>query len=101
MENKKTETLKIMGYSTGDSSVGIYPGNFNLDLGIEPENVNDEDKKWIIKTIIKSIWELHDNGNLKFNFSDELKKSNWDYTRGFTNEDNDYINKEELAKSLK
>ena len=75
----KKETLKIEGYSVGDSSVGIGQAGFNIDLGLYPEDVNASDREWIIITMIRDLWELHDNGDLKFNFSDE--SNDFDYSR--------------------
>ena len=75
------ETLKIEGYSVGDSSVGIGQAEFSIDLGLYPEDVNASDREWIILTMIRDLWELHDNGDLKFNFSDEMKSLDFDYSR--------------------
>jgi hypothetical protein len=75
------ETIKINGYSVGDDSVGIGACDFFIDLGLYPEDVSGEDRKFIVENILRGIKELHDNGALKFNFSDEINKDDWDYTR--------------------
>ena len=80
------ESIKIHGYSVGDNSVGIPISEFSLDLGIV--EITNEDKEFIIKGIIRDLHELHDNGDLRFNFSDEIKEKGdeimWDYSRRFT-----------------
>lgn len=83
----KSSLLKIEGYSIGDRSVGIYERGFSLELGLYPEDVSEEDREFIINNIIRTIWELHDNGDLKYNFSDEIKERDWDYTRKFSIKD--------------
>ena len=40
MERMTNETLKIFGYSEGDSSVGIGSREFEIDTRIEPEDVS-------------------------------------------------------------
>jgi hypothetical protein len=75
------DTLKIQGYSVGDSSVGMGACEFSIDLGLYPEDVDKEEREWIIETILRDLWELHDNGDLKFNFSDEMKSLDFDYSR--------------------
>jgi len=88
------ETLKIGGYSVGDSSVGIGLIEFSVNTGLE--EVTENEKKFMIKTIIKSIWELHDNGNLIYQFSDEINE-----VKKFTYKDAEYINKETLIETIK
>ncbi len=73
------ETIKIIGYSIGDSSVGIQAIHFEVDLGII--ELSKDDKEFLINGMIRDLWELHDNGNLRYNFSDEMKEDDWDYTR--------------------
>jgi hypothetical protein len=47
------------------------------------------------------MWELHDNGDLKFAFSDEIKEGDWDYNRQFTYELNKIImNEKTIPDSL-
>jgi predicted RNA-binding Zn-ribbon protein involved in translation (DUF1610 family) len=75
------ETIKIDGYSIGDMSVGIPECHFMIDTGVS--HIFSEDRIFIINNIIKTIWELHDNGDIRFNFSDEISKEDWDYTRTF------------------
>jgi len=70
MTNKAT--IKLSGYSEGDSSVGIGSCEFSFDTGLD--ELSDDDKKFIIETIIPTIWELHDNGTLHYSFSDEFKE---------------------------
>ena len=87
------ETLKIFGYSEGDPSVGIGSREFEIDTGIEPEDVSKEDREYIIETMIRDMWELHDNGILHYNFSDEIDND------GFMNyKDSDKILKERGKK---
>lgn len=73
------KTIKIIGYSGEDRSVGIISIPFEVDTGIP--QLNSDEKEYIIKGIIRDIWELHDNGDLHYNFSDEIKEDDWDYTR--------------------
>lgn len=63
------ETIKLYGMSVGDPDVGIFPIEFSFDTGLI--ELTDEDRYYLINTIIRDIWELHDNGKVKFNFSDE------------------------------
>lgn len=93
------KTIKIEGYSEGDRSVGIGSCNFSIDTGLT--KLEDNDRVWIIKTIIRDIWELHDNGDLHFNFSDEIKKDDWDYTRRFGYEESMLILKEGIINGVK
>ncbi|MBU0958269.1 MAG: hypothetical protein KKF56_05680 [Nanoarchaeota archaeon] len=81
MKEQINNTLKIEGYSEGDSSVGIGNIEFTIDTGLYPEDVTEDDREFIINNIIKNIWELHDNGDIRFDFSDELNE--FGYTRGF------------------
>jgi len=85
----RIETLKIEGYSVGDRSVGIGTIEFSLDTGLYPEDVNEETREWLVKTIVRDIWELHDNGDLKFGFSDE--DNDFDFPRRMTWEDSKKI----------
>jgi hypothetical protein len=78
-------TIKVIGQSVGDRSVGIAPADFEIDTGCS--ELNESDKEFIINNVIRAIWELHDNGDLKFNFSDEEDEMTYDYTRRFTDED--------------
>jgi len=75
-------TIKIIGYSVGDNSVGIGTIEFSIDTGLT--ELSNDDKEHIIKGIIRDIWELHDNGDLKYSFSDETKEDDWDFTRRMT-----------------
>ena len=70
-----TKTLKIFGHSVGDDSVGIGSIDFEIDLGLYPEDVDSEVREWVERTIIRDIWELHDNGDLRWEFSDEWEKN--------------------------
>ena len=83
------ETIKISGYSIGDGSVGIGSIDFEINTGLM--ELSKEDKEYIIKNIIRDIWELHDNGDLRFDFSDEMGESDWDFKRRFTYEDSKNI----------
>ena len=74
---KDKETIKLSGYSEGDSSVGIWSCEFSFDTGLD--ELSNDDKKFIIDTIIPTIWELHDNGDLHFGFSDEKKEYRFGY----------------------
>ena len=67
----KTGYLKVVGYSIGDPSVGMFSREFSVDLGLQSDDVDLEDREMIEENIIRCIWELHDNGVLKWNFSDE------------------------------
>ena len=77
------DTIKIIGRSVGDRSVGIPPIEFEIDTGLLELTPND--REFIIKNIIRDMWELHDNGPLKYEFSDEWDKlsddDKWDYRR--------------------
>jgi len=87
------ESIKIYGISVGDSSVGIFPIDFEIDTGLN--ELSKEDKEFLIKNIVRDIWELHDNGDLKFNFSDEEKEVDWnDYLHIMTDEKSKEILKE-------
>jgi len=89
----KNDTIKIVGYSVGDMSVGISSCEFQIDTGLT--SLSEEDKEYIIKGMIRDMWELHDNGDLKFNFTDEISDDDWDYVRRFTDDDSIKILKEE------
>lgn len=69
--------IYISGYSEGDSSVGIGSCEFSFDTGLT--ELSKDDKKFIIDTIIPTIWELHDNGTLHYGFSDEKKEYRFGY----------------------
>lgn len=84
IENKYN-TIKIVGESVGDSSVGIGSAHFEIDTGIY--ELSKEDKEFIVKNMVRAIWELHDNGDLKFDFTDEMEEDDYDYRRRFSNED--------------
>ena len=66
--------------------------DFLIDTGLL--KLSQDDKDYIIKTLIRDIWELHDNGNLHFDFSDEMIEENFDYMRLFTYKDSEKILKE-------
>ncbi len=66
-------TIKIHGYSEGDESVGIASIEFTLDTGMEELDKNE--RNFIKEYIIPNIEELHDNGKLKYHFSDD--DSDW------------------------
>lgn len=87
------ETIKIEGYSEGDKNVGIPYVEFEIDTGLE--EIDKEKKEYIVKTLIRDIWELHDNGDLLFSFSDEEIDDDWGYNRRFTWEDSKRILEEE------
>jgi len=93
-----TKTIKINGYSVGDSSVGIGMAEFSIDTGME--ELSESDKEFIIKTIIRDIWELHDNGDLSFGFSDEEKEDGGDYNRRMTWEMSEQILKQRLREAV-
>lgn len=82
--NKESKTLKITGYSEGDRSVGIGECYFEIDLGLFPKDVDNDSREFIIEGIIRDLWELHDNGDLFFSFSDEKPDPEWGYKRKFT-----------------
>jgi len=62
-------TIKIVGYSVGDKEFGIGSVEFSIDTGME--DLSEEDKEFLIKGMVRDMWELHDNGPIRFNFSDE------------------------------
>lgn len=93
------KTIKIEGYSEGDMSVGIGDCEFSIDTGLT--KLDDNDRKFIIKEIISNIWELHDNGDLHFDFSDEAKEDDWDYKRRFGYDENILLLKEGIVGGLK
>jgi hypothetical protein len=80
----KDETIKINGYSEGDSSVGIGQGEFSIDTGLT--EIDEDLRNWIIRNLIRDMYEIQDNGNLHFNFSDEETDNDFGYTRRFTYE---------------
>lgn len=94
----KEETIKVNGYSVGDRSVGIPMCPFEIDTGLT--ELSKEDREYIIKNILIEIYELHDNGTLYFDFSDELKQDNWDYTRCISYESAKQIRKEQKAELI-
>ena len=63
------DTITISGHSVGDMSVGIPSAPFFVDTGVS--ELTKEDREFIEKTIIKGIWELHDNGDVLYEYSDE------------------------------
>ena len=75
------EEIIVYGYSIGDDSVGIPSIQFEFNTGLY--ELDDNQREFIINHIIINIYELHDNGKVVFNFSDEIPKdgSFWDYTR--------------------
>jgi len=86
------DTIKILGRSVGDSNVGIPSCGFEIDLGVT--ELTEDDRLFLIKGMIRDMWELHDNGDLKFNFSDEMKEYYCDFTRTM-----DWKVSEEILKS--
>jgi hypothetical protein len=88
-KQKKTETIKIEGYSVGDMSVGIGSIPFQIDTGLF--ELEDYEKENIIKTLIRDVWEMHDNGTLRYEFSDEHKDDEFDFGRRFTFRDSQTI----------
>ena len=86
------ESIQITGYSEGDRSVGISSIYFSIDTGLT--ELSADDKEFIIKGIIRDIWELHDNGDLRYEFSDEAKEDDFDCARIFTVEMSEKILKE-------
>ncbi len=90
------KTIKITGYSEGDSSVGISKCDFSIDTGLT--ELSEEDKRFIIKGILRDIYELHDNGTLHFNFSDEEKDEYFEYPRRLTYEMVKKIDEEEKRR---
>lgn len=99
MAKMEQETIKIVGYSEGDRSVGITEGYFSIDTGLF--ELEDNDKEFIIKTMIRDMWELHDNGTLHFDFSDEADLDAWGYSRRFGYEENLMLTKNKIIKGLK
>lgn len=83
---EKHGTVRIVGYSEGDGSVGISSCDFSIDTGLWRL---DDNKEFLIKNVVRAIWELHDNGDIHYNFSDEIKDDDWDYGRRFTYKDCD------------
>lgn len=88
----KTETLKIIGQSVGDSSVGIGSIDFEIDTGLYLEDVDADTRVFLIESLVYAIWELHDNGNICFEFSDE--HNDFYFDRRFTYRDAERICKE-------
>jgi hypothetical protein len=69
-----------------------------LGLG---EELDRQARIYLIRTMVRDMWELHDNGDLKFAFSDEIKEGDWDYNRQFTYELNKIImNEKTIPDSL-
>ena len=64
-------SIKIYGYSVGDSSVGIGSAEFTIDTGLV--ELNDDDREFL-KGVIRDIWELHDNGDVWYWFSDDSEE---------------------------
>jgi len=90
------KTLHIFGESKGDSSVGIGSCEFDFDTGLSPEDVDESTREWLIKRIVRDIWELHDNGDLCYEFSDEWEKckDHFHYRRRMTWEESKKILRE-------
>ena len=80
-----TETIKINGYSVGDRSVGISEAEFSIDTGLI--NLDEDDKVMMTKTLVRDIYELHDNGDIYFSFSDDKIDNDFGYSRRFTYND--------------
>ena len=82
---KNEQYLRIYGYSIRDDTVGISSIEFEINTGLYPEDVDKDTREFIIKTIIRDLWEVHDNGDMKFEFSDEWEKispdERWDFRR--------------------
>jgi len=74
------KTIKVIGYSVGDASVGIGEIPFEIDTGLT--ELNDSDREFIADTMIRAIYELHDNGTIRFYFSDE-NTGDFDYSNVF------------------
>lgn len=62
-------TIKVHGYSVGDESVGIASIEFTLDTGME--ELDENERNFIKENIIPNIEELHDNGKIRYKFSDD------------------------------
>jgi len=88
------ETIKINGYSEGDSSVGVGQSEFLIDIGYT--EIDDDLRLWIIKNMIRDMYEIQDNGTLHFNFSDEKQDVLYGYTRRFSWEDSKKVDEEEM-----
>lgn len=63
------KTIKVIGYSEGDDSVGISSIGFEFDTGLD--KLTELERNFIRDTIIRAVWELHDNGDINYWFSDE------------------------------
>ena len=49
------DNIIIMGYSIGDSSVGIGQGEFEIDTGVS--ELSPEDKEFLINGVVRDICE--------------------------------------------
>ena len=88
------DNIIIMGYSVGDISVGIGQGEFEIDTGVS--ELSPEDKEFLINGVVRDIWELHDNGDVNFNFSDEMGEPYYEFSRVMNRKKS-----EEILKKLK
>lgn len=81
-----TKNIKLFGRSSGDSSVGIPSIDFEIDTGLW--EMDEQTRKWFANTVIPAIWELHDNGDVDWVFSDEwdelAEDDQWAFTRRYT-----------------
>lgn len=91
------ETVKIVGYSVGDSSVGIGSIGFEVDTGLH--ELDDNDKKFLIEYVVGSVWELHDNGTLYYDFTDEVEDE-WGFRRKYDEETRGIILKTKMMEKL-
>lgn len=84
------ESIKIEGHSVGDPDVGMFPCYFSIDTGML--ELTKDDKEFLIKGVIRDLWELHDNGTLVYGFSDETDpEMPWGHTRRMRWEDSQKI----------
>lgn len=91
------ESIKIRGYSVGDHSVGIASVGFEVDTGLL--ELDDNDRQFLIESVIASVWELHDNGTLYYDFSDEVQDE-WGFRRKYNEEVRGIILKTKMMERL-
>lgn len=66
---RKMNSIQIIGYTEGDKDSGKQPIYFSIDTGMI--KLNEEERKTLVETMVRDMWELHDNGDLYYRFSDE------------------------------
>lgn len=64
----KDKSIKVQGMAVGDESVGINSVRFMIDTGLA--QMDDDDRKDFVETVIHMLWEFYDNGDIYFDFSD-------------------------------